>query len=57
MTIVRRFAFASTFVVIGLLLMAFAMGARAAGNLAGQEPIEVIIGAVNCFQDITTAVR
>ena len=38
-----RFSLASTFVVVALLSMAFAMGARAAGNLAGQEPIEVTI--------------
>ena len=39
----RRFSLASTFVVVVLLSMAVAMGARAAGNLAGQEPIEVTI--------------
>ncbi|MDF0493483.1 MULTISPECIES: biphenyl 2,3-dioxygenase [Bradyrhizobium] len=39
----RRFSFTSTLAVVGLLSMAFASGAFAAGNLAGQEPIEVTI--------------
>jgi uncharacterized cupredoxin-like copper-binding protein len=43
MTTMRRLAFASTLAIIGLVSMAFATGAHAAGNLAGQEPIEVTI--------------
>jgi uncharacterized cupredoxin-like copper-binding protein len=39
----RRFAFASTLAIVGLLSTALVMGVHAAGNLAGQEPIEVTI--------------